>query len=219
MGGKLVHCASASFFVILEVGIARFCNATSLDLKRFAGRCMMDYKKLSKTAAYALRHAPWKYGLEMDEDGWVPVSQLLNGLRSSPVWAGLNEDDLRKMIEASDKKRFEMKDGKIRALYGHSVPVKIRKEAKIPPNVLFHGTARRYLPSIREKGLIPKSRQYVHLSTDIETAQSVGLRHDRKPVILVIDAKRAAKDGVKFYLGNEKVWLADHIPSRYISEL
>lgn len=171
---------------------------------------------LSKEISYALRHAPWEYELEIDEEGWVPIGQILDALHRTEKWKNIFEEDLRKTIEQSEKKRHEIKDGKIRAMYGHSIPMKILKEEKVPPNILYHGTARRFLESINEKGLRPQSRQYVHLSRDIETAENVGKRHDNKPCILIIDAKGAWNDGIKFYLGNEKVWLADTIPSKYI---
>jgi putative RNA 2'-phosphotransferase len=86
---------------------------------------------------------------------------------------------------------------------------------KEPPEILYHGTARRFLKSIMKKGLLPKGRQYVHLSQDMETAYEVGYRHDKEPYILKIDAKKAWGDGIKFYYGNDKVWLVDEISSIY----
>ena len=180
---------------------------------------MNKLEELSKEISYALRHAPWEYELEMNEEGWVPVEQLLDALHRTEKWSSICEADLNEMIEKSEKKRHEFADGKIRAFYGHSMPMKILKEDKMPPNVLYHGTARRFLGSINENGLLPQSRQYVHLSQDIETAENVGRRHDDKPCILIIDAKTAWNDGVKIYFGNEKVWLADAIPSRYIRKM
>lgn len=179
----------------------------------------MDYIGLSKEISYALRHAPWEYELEMDEEGWVPVEQLLEALHRTVKWSNICEADLNEMIEKSEKKRHELADGRIRAFYGHSILMKILKEEKMPPDVLYHGTARRFLESINENGLLPQSRQYVHLSQDIETAENVGKRHDDKPCILIIDTKTAWNDGIKFYFGNEKVWLADAIPSRYIRKM
>lgn len=179
----------------------------------------MEYIELSKEISYALRHAPWEYELEMDEEGWVSIEQLLDALHRSEEWKNIREVDLCEMIEKSEKKRHEIKDGKIRAFYGHSIPMKILKEEKMPPDILYHGTARRFMQSIMESGLSPRSRQYVHLSQDVETAENVGKRHDSKPCILIIDAKKAWNEGIKFYLGNEKVWLSDAIPSRYIKEL
>ena len=172
--------------------------------------------ELSKEISYALRHAPWEYELEMDEEGWVLSEQLLDALHRNEKWMNVREKDFHDIIEQSEKKRFEIKDGKIRAYYGHSIPMKILKEEKMPPDILYHGTARRFLDSIKEKGLLPQGRQYVHLSMDIETAGNVGKRHDDKPCILTIDAINAWNEGIKFYLGNEKVWLADAIPSRFI---
>lgn len=176
----------------------------------------MNYVELSKEISYALRHAPWEYKLEMDEEGWVPLEQLLEALRRTEKWKNVCETDLSEIIKKSTKKRHEIKNGKIRAFYGHSIPMRILKEPKMPPDILYHGTARRFLASIKEKGLLPQNRQYVHLSQDIETAESVGKRHDDKPCLLIIDAKMAWSEGIKFYLGNEKVWLADNIPSIYI---
>lgn len=177
---------------------------------------MNDFTQLSKEVSYALRHAPWEYELEMDEEGWVPVKQLLESLNSSGKWANITENDLIEMIASSEKKRHEILNGKIRAYYGHSVPNKILKQEMNPPQILYHGTPKRFLASIKEKGLLPQDRNYVHLSQDIETAMQVGKRRDKHPVILIIEAQKAHADGIKFYLGNEKVWLADSVPTQYI---
>lgn len=176
----------------------------------------MDLIELSKEVSYILRHAPQKYQLKLDEHGWVCVNQLLDALHKSKKWKEIEKTDLVEMIEKSEKKRYEISGDKIRAFYGHSVSTKIRKEEQEPPPVLYHGTARRFLDSIKENGLLPKGRQYVHLSQDIEIAEDVGKRHDQKPCILKIDAKKAWQNGIKFYYGNEKVWLSDAIPSQYI---
>lgn len=177
----------------------------------------MNYVSLSKTISYILRHAPWEYELELDEEGWVSIEQLLYALRENKKWKLVKESDIEEIIKTADKKRFEIVGGRIRALYGHSICNKIVKEVGEPPEILYHGTARRFIESIEKNGLIPKGRQYVHLSVDIETAIQVGKRHDDTPVILEISAKRAWDNGVKFYVGNEKVWLADNVEWKYIS--
>lgn len=174
--------------------------------------------KLSKEISYALRHAPWEYELEMDENGWVSMEQLLEALHRKNDWKSITQDDIQQMIDLSEKKRHEIVGNKIRAFYGHSIPMKISKIESKPPEILYHGTAKRFMKSIMENGLSPQSRQYVHLSQDIETAQDVGRRHDDKPCILAIDSLQAWNDGIVFYYGNEKVWLADSIPSIYIRE-
>lgn len=178
----------------------------------------MDYINLSKEISYALRHAPWEYELEMDESGFVKITQLLSALNESRHYGReITQTDLDYIIENSEKKRFELSDGKIRAVYGHSFKMKIKYEAEIPPDILYHGTVRRFLESIMTEGLKPMSRQYVHLSADVETAFQVGKRRDSNPAILKIDAKSAAENGIIFYHANEKVWLCDSVPAEYIS--
>ncbi|COF72670.1 RNA:NAD 2'-phosphotransferase [Streptococcus pneumoniae] len=134
------------------------------------------YTNLSKEVSYALRHAQWKYELELDENGWVSVEQLLHALHQSIEWRGVKIEDLKIMIEKSEKKRHELKENKIRALYGHSIPMKIVKEEGVLPKFLYHGTSPRFLNSIELNGLLPMSRQYVHLSEYIVTAELVGKR-------------------------------------------
>lgn len=178
----------------------------------------MDYVALGKEISYALRHAPWEYELELDQDGWVETEQLLLALREGGKWPGLAVEHFHEMIRRSDKQRHEIADGRIRALYGHSVPQRIAKMPAEPPDELYHGTARRFLPAIRASGLLPQGRQYVHLSTDREMALQVGRRRDGKPALLMVRAAAAHRDGVAFYRGNDRVWLADAVPAGYLEE-
>lgn len=180
----------------------------------------MDYLKLSKEISYALRHAPWEYELEMDQNGFVLIHQLLSSINEEKKYSReIVEADLEYIIKNSDKKRHEIEGNKIRALYGHSIPMKIEKIIGNPPNILYHGTAKRFLDSVMQKGLQPMNRQYVHLSVDTETATQVGKRRDNQPMILAIDTVSAVLNGISFYIGNEKVWLADSIPPQFISVL
>ncbi len=173
--------------------------------------------RLSKFVSHALRHEPWLYELELDDEGWVPVEELLDALRiEKSEWASLTEADLAEMIGRSDKKRHELREGKIHALYGHSIPGKLLKQATEPPDVLYHGTAPDTAAIIKVEGLHPMGRQYIHLSADTKTAEQVGKRKAKQPVILAIRARDAHEQGVVFYRGNELVWLADVVSPEYI---
>jgi putative RNA 2'-phosphotransferase len=174
------------------------------------------YTRLSKLLALALRHHPRQLGLELDAEGWVPVAQLLTALHRQRDWRDVSEDDLHELIRSATKQRHEIRDGRIRALYGHTLPGKLAREPVIPPPVLYHGTARRLLQHILSEGLRPMSRQYVHLSRSTEMARQVGKRRDAEPIILEIDTKAAAEAGVTFYRGNDEVYLADHVPAMYL---
>ena len=176
-----------------------------------------DLSRLSRVVSHALRHEPWLYELELDEDGWAEVNDLLVALRQDdPTWTTLTQQDLEEMIRASAKQRHEVVGGRIRALYGHSLPGKLRKVPAMPPLRLFHGTAPTVGQKIRQQGLMPMGRQFVHLSTNKEDAVAVGRRKATAPIILSVRAQEAWKMNVAFYEGNERVWLADHVPTEYI---
>ncbi len=173
--------------------------------------------RLSKTIAKALRHSPWLFELEIDQEGWTPIEHLLAALgRERREWRNLAEVDLAELIAQSEKKRYEIRGGKIRAYYGHSLPGKLLKTPAEPPEILYHGTTVEVLDAIRQSGLKPMRRQYVHLSMDRETATLVARRKRGEIVILEIRAREAHRSGVRFYLGNEMVWLADAIPPAHI---
>jgi putative RNA 2'-phosphotransferase len=177
----------------------------------------MRYTDLSRTVSHALRHEPWLYELELDDAGWVPVDALLAALRTEkPGWVALSEADLAEMMAQADKRRYELRDGKIRASYGHSTPRKLSREAAEPPAILFHGTAPENVARIRNEGLRPMGRQHVHLSLDTATAEQVGRRKAKAPVILRVRAGEAHGAGVLFYRGNDLVWLADAIAQQFV---
>lgn len=178
----------------------------------------LPHQQVSKVVAHALRHEPWQYELELDAEGWVPVSELLDALHShGPAWAHLQVADLARMIEAATKRRYELDGDRIRALYGHSVPGRLAKEEGVPPDVLFHGTSPEAWALIRDGGLVPMRRQYVHLSATPDVALLVGRRKASRPLLLLVDAGGATRDGVRFYRGNDQVWLADAVPARYLT--
>lgn len=171
--------------------------------------------KLDKFLCYALRHSPDEFNLEMDNDGWVKIDNLLTSLKSTKY--KVTKDDLKKTIENSDKRRLEMNDHSIRALYGHSVLV--NKENVVPPEILYHGTTPNSAELILKDGLHPMLRQYVHHADNIETALNVGGRRCAKPVALTVYAKEAYESGIKFYLGNEDVWMSEYVPARFIKNV
>ncbi len=173
---------------------------------------------ISKEISYALRHHPEEYGLVPDPEGFVEIADLLAAINARhPGRRPVTESDLEEIVATSEKKRHEIVGTSIRALYGHSFAQKIERTPADPPAILYHGTARRFLPSILEQGLLPMGRQCVHLSADVPTALEVGRRRDAHPALLVVDTAAAKAAGICFYEGNEKVWLADRIPPEYLS--
>lgn len=161
---------------------------------------------ISKEISYALRHHPEEYGLALDAQGFVEIADLLAAVNAKhPGRRPVTSSDLEEIVATSEKKRHEISGTRIRALYGHSCKEQVVHEQAVPPSVLYHGTARRFLPSIFDQGLLPMERQYVHLSADIPTALEVGRRRDARSALLIVDAKRASASGIGFYEGNGSV--------------
>ncbi|CAH0321132.1 RNA 2'-phosphotransferase [Pseudomonas mediterranea] len=181
----------------------------------------MDTKRLNETSkflSYVLRHEPQAIGLQLDSEGWADIESLIAG--AAEDGRPLDMDLIQAVVSSSDKKRFGLSDDglRIRAVQGHSTgTVSLQYVEKEPPELLYHGTATRFLESIREKGLIPGSRHHVHLSQDMQTAIAVGQRYG-KPVVLKVDALRMHQQGFKFFQAENGVWLTDHVPASLISE-
>ncbi|MEM7327884.1 MAG: RNA 2'-phosphotransferase [Pseudomonadota bacterium] len=176
----------------------------------------MNTKKHSKRLSYVLRHAPEQVGLTLGDGGWVLIDDLLSGFQRKG-WA-MNRAELEQVVKTNDKKRFTVSaDGlRIRAAQGHSVKIKSDLETIAPPAVLYHGTAKRHLDSILREGLRPMSRQHVHLSLDVATAEKVGQRHGTPIVLCVASGKMAAAD-FEFFCADNGVWLTDEVPAEFLS--
>lgn len=170
---------------------------------------------LSKFISLILRHEPQAIGLELGPEGWVRVDALLAGMNGKGESISL--DELQEIVATSEKKRFAFSDDGllIRANQGHSVDVEITFEKATPPEILFHGTATRFLESIRAKGLQKQNRQHVHLSADEATAIKVGQRHGT-PIVLRVRAERMNNAGFSFYIAPNGVWLTDSIPPEFL---
>jgi putative RNA 2'-phosphotransferase len=173
-------------------------------------------KKISKSMSYVLRHRPDTIGIELQENGWVRVDELLSAFERAGQPFSL--EVLERVVTENDKQRFEFSSDRlqIRARQGHSVEVNLGYTACAPPNILYHGTATRNLDSILHQGLIKGKRHHVHLSTNIETMVQVAMHHG-KPVVLAIDAARMHADRFEFFVTENQVWLTDHVPPEYLS--
>ncbi len=179
----------------------------------------MNTIKLSQLTSYILRHKPEDYGITLDAEGWVAVPVLVEQItRRHNEFAGINKGSFEQITKQSGKQRFEIKDNRIRAFYGHSIEAKIVRNKSCPPDMLYHGTPTDTAELILKDGLKPMNRQNVHMSSDEQTAEIVAKRWHSDYLILKVDAKRAFADGINFYQGNENIWLADFIPHQYIKE-
>lgn len=174
----------------------------------------MNLTDTSRFMSLILRHKPEAIGISLDEHGWANVDELIAGIAKSHDF---NMDILEKIVSTDEKQRYSFNEDKtlIRANQGHSIPVDVELDQVEPPAELWHGTGEKYVEAIDEQGLIPKSRLYVHLSKDSDTATKVGKRHG-KPILYIVKAGEMYKDGYKFYLSKNGVWLTKEVPKKYL---
>ncbi|MFT3978998.1 MAG: RNA 2'-phosphotransferase [Ferruginibacter sp.] len=178
----------------------------------------MEDKKLksaSKFLSLILRHQPQLIGLTLDENGWADVDELLDKIKEHGE--DLSKGLLETIVVTNDKKRFAFnKDhSRIRASQGHSVGIDLALKPQSPPDILWHGTIKNFIPLIQQNGLVKMNRQHVHLSADEDTAKKVAGRRG-KPVLLAIRAKEMSDKGCSFYLSENGVWLTDGVSPSFI---
>lgn len=181
----------------------------------------MEEKQLthiSKFLSKYLRHEPAKLGLTLAPGGWVMVDDLLKACATHRF--PITKAQLDEVVEKNSKKRFSFDETgqKIRANQGHSTDVDLQLEPKVPPTVLYHGSAQKNLESIMTVGLEKRARHHVHLSKDIATATNVGARHG-KPVVLAVDTEAMQKAGFVFYCSENGVWLVDSVPPKFLRQI
>ena len=177
----------------------------------------MSDKDTSKFISLILRHKPETIGISLDEHGWADVSELIAGVRKTHP---LDMEILERIVAEDEKQRYSFNEDKtlIRANQGHSIPVDVELEKVEPPDILYHGTATKYEEAIDKEGLIPKSRLYVHLSGDEETARKVGIRHG-KLLLYHVKSKEMHKDGYEFFRSVNGVWLTKAVPVQYLEKV
>ena len=178
----------------------------------------MNLTSYGKFISLILRHKPEIIGISLDEHGWADVNGLIAGIQKTHP--DFNMNILEEIVASNNKQRYSFNDDHtlIRANQGHSIAVDVELKECPPPAILYHGTGEKYVTSILKSGLIPKSRLYVHLSKDIDTALNVGSRHG-KPVVFKVDTQRMSSDGIPFFLSVNGVWLTKHVPVEYLTEI
>lgn len=173
----------------------------------------MNLKKVSVTISYALRHNPKQFGLTLDNEGFCPIKDLLEGLQQNK--RGITLEQLNEIVKCDSNGRYEIKGDMIRAVYGHSVK-KIDKVNVQPPKNLYHGTTMQAWLKIQKEGLNSQGRQYVNTSEDVGTAISVGKRRTANPVIIEVQALQAYNDGVLFCKENKGIWSSGNLHAKYL---
>lgn len=158
------------------------------------------HRRLSKQLARLLRHHPASSEMTVDGSGFVELIGVANQL-------GRTVEEVVSVATHPAEPRFQVEDGRIRALYGHSFYVEDLSDLGIePPNILFHGTSWDSLSRIVVEGLRPMHRQKVHLTNNPNEALEVARRHSRPALVAVRAEKVESLQAVA-----DAVWAADSV--------
>lgn len=176
---------------------------------------IVETKKISKLLSYVLRHKPEAYQLNMDENGWVNLDQLINNFNQHGHTLRL--DLIQTVVASNDKQRFklDLSNNRIRANQGHSVKINLDLKEQEPPEFLYHGTSKAAVTKIKETGIQKMNRHLVHLSKDAHTAKVVGSRHG-SPIVLKVSARKMQEQNLRFFLSENGVWLTDFVDPMFI---
>ena len=177
-------------------------------------------KSLSKILSLILRHKPDAFGIHLSNDGFsIETIDVIAKRISDRKGILFTEDHIRAIVQFDPKGRFEIKNNRIRALYGHSINVDLNLEpVKNPPDILYHGTPLRNRKHVLEYGILPQHRIFVHLSLNSNDAIEVAKRHinpnefDKRIVLFEISTAKLAELGIKLYRPSKVVFITDHIP-------
>jgi len=173
-----------------------------------------DAERFSRWMAYVLRHNPARYGLQPDRHGYVDIEEFL--LIARRRYPSVNPEQLRELIGAGSPGRFEVAGNRLRARYGHSIPVEPAGAPIVPPARLYHGTDASRTQAILAGGLAPMDRRMLHLSETIDDALAVASHKTSQPAVLRIDAAGAHAAGIAFYREGT-IYLVSHIPAPFVS--
>ncbi len=164
----------------------------------------MNKIDVSKQMSYWLRHDP--EDMEMDKQGYVDMDELIEKLKSR--FPDVDRDFIQEITE-DGKRRYEIKNGKIRALYGHSVDVDLDLPEDKEVVELFRGASSKGAYNILLNGVEAKDRAMVHLSSSEERAEEIGKRRTDSPTILRIDVEAAREEGLRFFKVSDELYLCD----------
>jgi putative RNA 2'-phosphotransferase len=187
------------------------------------GRFLMNDRELDhlgRVMTGVLRHFPEKYGLTIDEHGWIPVPALVKAISSQHRgYHWLRGHHLVAIAESDPKGRYEVRDDRIRATYGHTVEIALDLPTENIPDELFFPVTPDEASIVLEVGLKPTDRRKVHLSRTAEDARAAGAVRTPEPVILAVNAKAARTDGIVIMQAGKTVFLVDQVPPTFLRRM
>jgi len=177
-----------------------------------------ELERIGRTMAGALRHFPDKFGLSMDEQGFVPMRGFISAMKkNNPRYHWLRPHHIIALIETDPKGRYQSSNDLIRATYGHSLDLDLRLPTDNIPDHLYYPTTEEETDIVLETGLKPSDRKLVHLSKTYADAFNAGKVRTDTPIILEIDAKGVIEEGMQIQRATRTIYLVQEIPAKFLS--
>ena len=183
---------------------------------------MNDYetKKLSSILVGILRHFPKQFNVELDKHGWGDMEEIAKAISVKiEKFYWVRKRHIVAIALTDEKGRYEVKEGKIRAKYAHTIDVDLSDLPKADIDILYYPVTQEEMDIVMEQGIFPTDRSKVHLSATLEKATEAGKVRDENPIILKINAKKAIEDGIDIRKATKDVYLADKIEAKYITKI
>ena len=158
---------------------------------------------------YVLGVAPDEFGLVPDGEGWVSVKELIKALGDQQGWQGVRASMVEDTARRLAPKDLQLAENKIRCLSRQPPRPHYGVE---PPGHLYLGLRPRAWPVVRQRGLLAGESGPLVLCADEESALTLGRRKDPEPVLITVQARQAAGQGVIFALLGERLYLCDWVP-------
>lgn len=202
-----------------EHGAYRSENNSCPICKREGKFLMNDHEVLtiSRGMAGILRHFPERFGIELDKQGYANIEELASRIGRRNRYGWLRATHIIAVAETDERGRYQVKEDKVRATYGHTIDVDLSDLPDSDREEYFYPTSYEELGLIEERGLIPVNHSYIHLSGTKEKAMEAGKIHNPNPVIIKIDGKRAREEGISIKKGGKEVYLSKEIGASFLS--
>ena len=187
------------------------------------GRMLMNYREIEgigRILAGMLRHFPENYGVRLDEHGWVKIYMIVPAIRGQKRQFGwLTPYHIEALALTDPKSRYQVSENhEIRAAYGHTIPVEMDDLPTVDiPSRLYYQTTDEELEFIKEIGISPSDKTWVHLSLTYRQAYVAGLYHVDTPTIVEVDSDGLIESGRQVYQATEDVFVVKEIPPEFIS--
>ena len=174
---------------------------------------------IARKLALVLRHAPEKFDLEMDINGWIDTRDIIRQFKyaNNRRHHWLRPHHLRAISETDPKGRYEVRGNMIRATYGHTVEIELDLPTSDIPDSLYYPCDPKEAGNLLEVGIKPGDRAHVHLSANMRAAAEAGRVHRANPTIIEVDTARMVATGETIWHAGVTVYLTENVPGEYLS--